>query len=85
MTKLFTEGLLIWNIYETIRPRVVNKIKSYSIITDRENKYIKSKIEALEAKKDNHGWDINKLEMEINKIIWISSWSSKRSSNIKCW
>ncbi|WAM08876.1 hypothetical protein [Mycoplasmopsis cynos] len=66
--KAFTEGLLIWNIYETIRPRVVNKIKSYSIITDRENKYIKSKIETLEAKKDNHGWDINKLEMEINKM-----------------
>ncbi|WP_338582661.1 hypothetical protein [Mycoplasmopsis cynos] len=64
--KAFTEGLLIWNIYETIRPKVVNKINSYGIITDK-NKYLLQIID-INSKKENHNWNIIKLEEEINKI-----------------
>ncbi|WP_322961829.1 hypothetical protein RRG51_02835 [Mycoplasmopsis cynos] len=60
----FTESLLIWNIYETIRPKYIKKIKDLKL--KDESKYI-DKFKTMLSK--NHKHDVNWLLKEITEMI----------------
>ncbi|WP_322941470.1 hypothetical protein RRG48_06495 [Mycoplasmopsis canis] len=70
--KKFTEEELIWQIYETIRPKGFEaKVNKYAIISQEErNKFITdSGITKIAAdKKTTHGLNVDQLQEKINKM-----------------
>ncbi|WP_322961918.1 hypothetical protein RRG51_03775 [Mycoplasmopsis cynos] len=70
--KKYTEEELIWQIYETIRPKGFEaKVNKYGIIPQEKRKeFIKnSGIDAIQAdKKTTHGLNVDQLQEKINKM-----------------
>ncbi|TQC54553.1 hypothetical protein [Mycoplasmopsis cynos] len=71
--KKYTEEELIWQIYETIRPKGFEaKVNKYGIIPQekREEFIKKSGIDAIQAdKKTTHGLNVDQLQEKINKMV----------------
>ncbi|WP_322949846.1 hypothetical protein RRG44_01085 [Mycoplasmopsis cynos] len=70
--KKFTEEELIWQIYETIRPKGFEvKVNKYAIISPEKRKEFikKSGIDAIQAdKKTTHGLNVDQLQEKVNKM-----------------
>ncbi|UWV80332.1 hypothetical protein RRG46_02630 [Mycoplasmopsis cynos] len=65
-TGKFTEKSLIWNIYETIRPKYIEKIKALKLENQKEKEYINNFNTKLQ---NNHNHDVDWLLTNIKNML----------------